>query len=62
MPLSALSMPPVARIGNPGRALAIADTARRAIGRIALPGEVGFVRVGGGYVKIGEGMLGWGVG
>ena len=30
-------MPPVAKIGNPGRALPMADTARRAIGLMALP-------------------------
>lgn len=35
--LSAESMPPVAKIGKPGRALAIAETARRAIGLMAFP-------------------------
>ena len=34
---AALSMPPVASIGNPGRALATAETARKAIGLMALP-------------------------
>ena len=37
IPTSALSIPPVARTGKPGRARAMADTARSAIGRIALP-------------------------
>lgn len=37
---SALSMPPVARIGKPGRARAMADTARRAMG---LPYEPGYI-------------------
>lgn len=32
-------MPPVAKMGNPGRARAIADTARSAMGRIAFPTE-----------------------
>ena len=36
-PTSAESIPPVARMGNPGKALAMADTARRAMGRIAFP-------------------------
>ena len=36
-PASAESMPPLARTGNPGSALPIADTSRRATGRIALP-------------------------
>ena len=30
-------MPPVANIGNPGNAFAIADTARKAMGRMAFP-------------------------
>lgn len=36
-PTSAESIPPVARTGKPGSALAMADTARRAIGRMAFP-------------------------
>lgn len=36
-PASAESIPPVAKIGKPGMARATADTARRAIGRIAFP-------------------------
>lgn len=36
-PHSAESMPPVAKMGKPGSALAMADTARRAMGRMALP-------------------------
>lgn len=34
-------MPPVARIGKPGMALAMADTALRAIGLMALPAHNG---------------------
>lgn len=36
-PASAESIPPVARIGKPGMALAMADTALRAMGLMALP-------------------------
>lgn len=36
-PDSAESMPPVAKMGKPGSALAMADTARSAMGRMALP-------------------------
>lgn len=36
-PDSAESMPPVAKIGKPGSAWAMADTARKAMGRMALP-------------------------
>lgn len=36
-PVSAESMPPVARIGKPGIARAMADTALRAMGLMALP-------------------------
>ena len=39
-PASAESMPPVARIGKSGRARAMAETPRRAMGRIAFPVEV----------------------
>lgn len=37
IPASALSMPPVANIGNPGKCLAISVTALKAIGLIAFP-------------------------
>ncbi len=33
-------MPPVARMGKPGRAFAMADTARNAIGRMAFPAQM----------------------
>lgn len=39
-PDSAESMPPVAKMGKPGSALAMTDTARRAMGRIALPEHI----------------------
>ncbi|TNN60409.1 hypothetical protein EYF80_029398 [Liparis tanakae] len=39
-PLSAESIPPVARIGKPGMALAMADTALRAMGLMALPAHM----------------------
>lgn len=38
-PLSAESIPPVAKMGNPGKARAMADTALKAIGLIAVPAE-----------------------
>lgn len=39
-PLSAESMPPVARTGKPGIALAMAETALRAMGLMALPANI----------------------
>lgn len=36
-PDSAESMPPVAKMGKPGSARAMAETARRAMGRMAFP-------------------------
>ena len=39
-PVSAESIPPVAKIGKPGIALAMADTALRAMGLMALPVQI----------------------
>lgn len=46
-PVSAESMPPVARIGKPGIALAMADTALRAMGLMALPANIDHVALVG---------------
>lgn len=40
-------MPPVARIGKPGIALAMADTALRAMGLMALPANIDHVALVG---------------
>ena len=40
-PVSAESIPPVAKIGKPGIALPMAETALRAMGLMALPAHIG---------------------
>lgn len=42
-PVSAESIPPVAKTGKPGISLAMVDTALRAMGLMALPAHIGHI-------------------